>query len=163
MPDSKHLALFIDAPMQSWGYQSKFERRTSLSYPTKSGILGLVCAAMGIPKTDTDGLAKLANLKMSVYSFKKGKCQPLRLIDYHTVGGGYEKYDEKTQKENIVKTADGKTRGTVQTYREFLLDAKFAVILSGEKDSLGKIHNALSNPKWGVWFGRGSHASLLRL
>ena len=80
------LALYFDGPMQAWGYQSRFNRRTSLSYPTKSGVLGILCAALGVPKSDVDTLGELAVLKMEVLSFHLSS----RWIDYHTVGGGYE-------------------------------------------------------------------------
>lgn len=149
----RYLALYLDSPMQSWGYMSKFDRRTSFSCPTKSAIIGMICAAIGIPKSDTDSLARLAELEMTVYTLSLPKKRIDRLTDFHTVGGGFDK-DKNPQ--NIVKTAKGKPGNTVVTRREYLLDAKFAVILAGEADLLEKIGEALKNPRWGVWLGRKS-------
>ena len=45
-----YLALLLDAPLQSWGFASRFQRRTTGLHPTKSGVIGLICAAMGLAK-----------------------------------------------------------------------------------------------------------------
>jgi len=135
--------------MQAWGYMSKFDQRTSYNFPTKSGILGMVCAAMGLPKNDTDKLSDLNKLKVTVYQLSN----PFRAVDFHTVGGGY---DDKRQKQNIVLTANGTTGSTVVSRREYLMDAKFGVVLSGDELIVREVHDAMLNPKWGVWLGRKS-------
>lgn len=144
------LALYLDAPLQSWGYQSRFDRRTSLSYPTRSGIIGMLCAALGVDRGCTGGLARLdENLSITVYSFGA----PSMTVDYHTVGGGY---DSKTRPQNIVPKADGAKGDTVVTYREYLLDARFGVLVSGPETILSELSAALWDPKWGIWLGRKS-------
>lgn len=147
--DTAYLALYLEAPLQSWGYQSKFDRRTTLSHPTRSGIVGMVCAAMGIDRADSAALAEFAEVEITVYSFG----QHGRLVDFHTVGGGWDKRDS-SQKRNVVPTADGKTGNTVITRREYLEDARFGVVLCGIRSQLEKIAAALRNPQWGVWLGR---------
>jgi len=149
MFEEKNLALYLDAPLQSWGYGSKFDRRTSLSYPTRSGVLGMICAALGVDRTDIDGLRRLDGLSMTVLCFGGGA----RLVDFHTVGAGY---DSKTEKQHIVRTADGKVSKTVVTRREFLQDARFGVVLGGDEELLDGIASALLDPRWGVWLGRKS-------
>ena len=37
-----YLLLWLEAPLQAWGHDSKFGRRDSLDFPTKSGVLGLL-------------------------------------------------------------------------------------------------------------------------
>jgi len=144
------LALYLDAPLQSWGYQSRFDRRTSLPYPTRSGIVGMLCAAMGIDREDWPGLERFKNIRMVVCEFH----QEPRLIDYHTVGGGY---DKKTHPQNIPVTAgSGKPGNTVLTYREYLQNARFGIVLTGEFKVIEEIADAMKNPKWGIWLGRKS-------
>jgi CRISPR system Cascade subunit CasD len=46
-----HLPLWFDAPLQSWGFGSRFSYRNTALFPTKSGVLGLVCAAMGLAES----------------------------------------------------------------------------------------------------------------
>lgn len=144
----KHLLLYLDAPMQAWGFSSRFNRRTSASWPVKSGIIGMLCAAMGIERDDEPGIARLAALGMTVFTLKN---EGRRLIDYHTVGGGY---DPKTHRQNMSNKAGGGSPDTVLTDREYLLDCKFGVILSGDPETVAQCATALENPKWGVWFGR---------
>ena len=52
--DGSCLALMLDAPLQSWGFESRFQRRTTGLHPTKSGVIGLICAAMGLAKGSTE-------------------------------------------------------------------------------------------------------------
>ena len=54
MSSNAWLALLLDGPMQSWGHASRFERRTTALHPTRSGVLGLIAAALGIDKHAPD-------------------------------------------------------------------------------------------------------------
>ena len=150
MNDSAYLALYFDAPLQSWGYASKFDRRTTLAHPTRSGVIGLLCAAMGMDRSDTQGLAKLEEaLKVDVYAFRLGQ----RLTDYHTVGGGY---DPKREPLRICRKASGSIGSTVQTWREYLEEARFGVVVSGPADMVERLADAVRDPVWGIWLGRKS-------
>ena len=146
---TKWLALYFDAPMQSWGFQSRLERRTTLGYPTKSGVVGMLCAAMGIRREDRDSIRQLANLDMHVLVLSAAQ----RMTDFHTVGGGY---DPKVDRDSVPAKVDGGAPATVVTYRDYLVDGKFAVLLHGEATLLGRCEAALRDPKWGVWLGRKS-------
>lgn len=145
------LPLYLDAPLQSWGYQSRFDRRTTLSYPTRSGILGMICAAMGADWNDQEALHQLEALTVTVLVFQQGG----RLTDFHTVGGGY---DRVRQEQFIPHTAAGKLRPpgkeTVSTEREYLEESKFGVVLGGPSVLIAVVAAALKNPAWGVWLGR---------
>lgn len=141
------LAMYLDGPLQSWGYQSHFGRRTTLSHPTRSGILGMICAAMGIDRADVLGLRRLDPLRLTILCFSEVN----QLVDFHTIGGGY---DKKTQPQNISRTAEGKVGTTLPTYRFYLQDMKFGVLVGGEEPLLSEIAAALQNPRWGIWLGR---------
>lgn len=143
------LALYFDAPLQSWGYASKFDRRTTLAHPTRSGVIGLLCAASGVDRADTENLQILDKaLEIVVYTFRQGG----RLTDYHTVGGGY---DSKREPQKICrKASDGKPGATVQTYREYLEDSRFGAVVSGEAKRIRDLAGHLQNPVWGIWLGR---------
>jgi CRISPR system Cascade subunit CasD len=146
------LALLLDGPLQSWGYTSRFERRTTALHPTRSGVLGIVAAALGIDKHAPDEatqLARLGGLRFTTVKLDKRDARGNRLLierleDYHTVTG--------------IRRASGKVDhdATVQTYRHYLLDARFGILLEGPVALLEQIAAALRNPKWGVWLGRKS-------
>jgi CRISPR system Cascade subunit CasD len=152
MSDTAYLALLLDAPLQSWGFASRFQRRTTGLHPTKSGIIGLVCAAMGLAKGSPEErhmLPELTKLKMSSIAIPRevrGADTPLpvlRLEDYHTV--------LDTRRASGVMNKDA-----VVTRRQYLLDALFGVILAGDRSVLERVAAALENPVWGVWYGRKS-------
>ena len=163
MTNSPILALYFDAPMQSYGVESRYDRRTSLPYPTRSAVTGILCAAMGIERSDRAFLAEMAKLQMETLVLTRQipvgkKCEPKkltasRLVDYHTVGGGFDSKNE-AEKFYIPHSADQKDRRTVQSYREYLLDARFGILLSGDKTLLSRCDAAMRDPIWGVWFGR---------
>lgn len=158
MSSSACLALLLDGPMQSWGFASRFTRRTTALFPTKSGVVGLLAAAMGVDKFSEDEgvrIAELAALRCTTVNLPKqrqGRTLPmLRLADYHTIGGGYDKRTEAMKKP---RAASGAGLETVLSERHYLLDARFGILLEGERAWLEEIAAHLRNPKWGVWFGR---------
>ncbi|MDO5566399.1 MAG: CRISPR-associated protein Cas5, partial [Planctomycetia bacterium] len=69
------LALYFDAPMQSYGVESKFDRRTSLAWPSRSAVTGIVGAALGIDRGDRAFLASFANLAMETFVLKRNGTQ----------------------------------------------------------------------------------------
>jgi CRISPR system Cascade subunit CasD len=154
--ETAHLALLLDAPLQSWGFESRFQRRTTGLHPTKSGVIGLICAAMGLGKDspeERETLPKLAALKMisiaiqreqvNRWTGEKSELAVRRLEDFHTVLN--------------TRRASGKMNDDpVVTRRQYLLDARFGVILTGNRLLLQRMATALADPVWGVWFGRKS-------
>jgi len=145
--------------MQSFGVESRFDRRTTLPFPSRSVVSGVVCAAMGIDRDeDREFLEKFAKLEVDVLELpRKTKAEKnlttYDLCDYHTIGGGYE-----GTKDEILftpRTSDGsKLKHPVQSYRYYLTDARFGVLISGDDDEIKKYEVALKDPVWGVWFGR---------
>ena len=73
-----------------------------------------------------------------------------RLIDYHTIGGGYD--DDEWMKRP--RAASGAKLNTVLSDRHYLLDARFGVLLEGPPECLDEIAAKLRNPTWGLWLGR---------
>jgi CRISPR system Cascade subunit CasD len=180
---TRYLLLWLQAPLQSWGHDSKFGRRDTLNFPTKSGVMGLVCCAMGQGGEQKEFLAEFASLKQTVLSFvkknhKDAKTDRLPLLrDFHMVGSGYKNgalskkhpnhdpwesllipmtWDPKTRKTGNANNADGSRGGVKMTYRYYLQDATFAVILEVPSDKAETIANALQNPVWDLFLGRKS-------
>lgn len=122
------------APMQSWGTQSQFDDRDTDKEPSKSGVIGLVCAAMGVPREDVTRTLELAALRLGVRVDQAG--QPL--TDYHTA--------RMSAKSN-----------TVQTWRHYLSHAAFLVGLEGQNRVLLELaHAALKTPFYPLSLGRKS-------
>lgn len=156
------LAFLLDAPLQSWGSSSRFQRRETESWPTKSALVGLLAAALGIDKNDpgeAGRLAPLAALRFSALRWPKPS-PALRLADFHTIGGGWHdqwQADKKNLRAKLHiprKAGDGSPFGTVITRRTYLSDARFVLLFQGARDLLNRCAAALEDPVWGVWFGR---------
>lgn len=145
--DIRFLALRLEGPLQSWGFDSQYNRRNTGLMPTKSAIAGMCCAALGLPrgsKKEQKFLASFGSVRMTAIAIpRKGKKSELpvrRLQDYHTVQN--------------TKTADGKIKDCHITHRQYLTDAAFGVLLEGEEVLLSEIVTALADPVWGIWLGR---------
>lgn len=162
MSDDPYLLLWLEAPLQAWGHDSKFGRRDSLGFPTKSGVLGLICCARGAGDEQTEWLAAWADLDMQVMAYvpQDAKGQPqLRqplLRDFHMVGSGYDDKDP-WQTLLIPKTREGKKAvggGTKMTYRYYLQDTAFAVGLQVPTALAQETTAALQAPAWDLYLGR---------
>lgn len=157
-----YLLLWLEAPLQAWGHDSKFGRRDSLDFPTKSGVLGLICCARGAGGEQRDWLSGWADLDMQVEAFvpRDARNVPLHrlplLRDFHMVGSGYDDADP-WQNLLIPKTSEGKKAvggGTKMTYRYYLQDMAFAVAIEVPIDEAESIADVLKAPVWDLYLGR---------
>jgi CRISPR system Cascade subunit CasD len=131
------LLLRLAGPMQSWGTDSRFSHRDTRTEPSKSGVVGLVCAALGRPRTAP--VEDLAGLTMGVRVDRPGRLAR----DFHTA--------------QEVLRADGSGRqDTVTSTRFYLADASFLVGLEGERGLLRELDAALRRPAWPLYLGRKS-------
>lgn len=135
------LLLKLIAPMQSWGVQSHFTHRDTGFEPSKSGVLGLICAALGRDRAEPIG--DLAALKLGVRVDRQG----VVLKDYHTAGkGGFMR-----------ATGAIERKGTILSDRFYLADAAFLVGLEGkesDRELLQRIQHHLRHPVWTLFLGR---------
>lgn len=154
------LAIYLDSPLQSWGCGSKFQQRGTESHPTKSGVVGMFCAAAGATRgseREREIISALSGSKFSVWevSSKNTGGASTRIEDFHTIGGGYNREDP-ADKLRISQKADGGVGETVVTRRDYLAQAKFIAVITGETETVKKISDTLEDPAWGIWFGRKS-------
>ncbi|MFG2950487.1 type I-E CRISPR-associated protein Cas5/CasD [Streptomyces adustus] len=139
------LLLRLAGPLQSWGERSAFSPvRDSAPFPTRSALTGLFAAAEGIGRDDN--IDHYQALQITVRVDRPG----LRLIDYHTVGGGLPKA-------RTAATSGGSNKGAaVITQRHYLSDAVFVVAVSGPDETLTRLASALRRPHWAPYLGRRS-------
>ena len=128
------LLLRLAAPLQAWGADSKFETRKTGREPTKSGVIGLLAAALGVRRDEAEALARLTGLRFGVRVEREGQL----LVDYHTA-----------------KTQDEKT--SYVTYRHYLQDAVFLAGMESEDTALlQQLQQALLHPVFPLYLGRRS-------
>lgn len=131
------LLLRMRAPMMSWGDHSRFTIRDTRREPTKSAVIGLLCAALGRPRWEA--VHDLTALVMGVRVNQEGLVQR----DYHTVQDG-------------IKSSGGKGE-TVISQRYYVADADYLVGLeSADSAFLSSLNEALAMPCWQLYFGRKS-------
>lgn len=137
----KIMLLRLEGALQSWGEHSRWDHRDTADMPTKSGIVGLLGCAMGLPRGD-GRLHELANgLKMAARADRTGSI----ITDFHTVQSRVGKFSN----------AEGKPRGdTIITPREYVQDACYTIFLTGSEELLNVCCEALRHPVWVTSLGR---------
>ncbi|MDH4389961.1 MAG: type I-E CRISPR-associated protein Cas5/CasD [Aquabacterium sp.] len=132
------LLLRLSGPMQSWGTTSRFDERDTQLEPSKSGVVGLLCAALG--RDRAEAVDDLARLRMGVRVDREG----LLMRDHQTATG-------------VLVAADAKPDlgRTVVSPRFYLADAVFLVGLEGpDMPALETLNGALLAPHWPLCLGR---------
>lgn len=157
---NKFLLMWLEGPLQSWGDDSRYGRRESLPFPTKSGIFGLICAAQGAGGVQSEWLEEHQDSLMDVlvYSLSKEDKGTKLLRDFQTVGNGYNDKDP-FESLFIPKTSEGKAAvggGSKITYRYYLQEARYAIILELSNSQCQEIAEALQQPVWHTSLGRKS-------
>lgn len=142
------LLLRLVGPMQSWGTTSRFDQRDTGKEPSKSGVVGLMAAALGIDRQNWIELEPLTRLAMGVRHDRRGV--PKR--DYQTAGCAMS--------DTVIKADGTQSNDGVVSQRFYLADGAFLVGLESEERSfLDRIHAALRNPVWPLSLGRKSYVA----
>ncbi len=134
---SHTLLIPLVGPMQAWGSRSRFDDRDTHPEPTKSAVLGLVCAALG--RRRGEPIADLTALRFGVRVDAPGTV----LTDFHTA-------------QEVIRAA-GTGTSAVTSRRHYLSDARFLAGLQGaDLNLLAQIEHALHSPIWALALGRRS-------
>ncbi|MFX0575056.1 type I-E CRISPR-associated protein Cas5/CasD [Nocardia nepalensis] len=135
-------------PMQSWGTRSHWNHRDTLAYPSRSGLIEMLAAAMGHQRNEP--LRRYADLEFTIRIDRPGRM----VVDFHTVGGGRSR-DETPPLADGGRRAEGK--GTIVSHRHYLADAAFTVaVTSTNTELLEELGAALKAPRYGIHLGRRS-------
>ncbi len=158
--DTCHILLWLEGPLQSWGFDSRFNRRDTLKFPTKSGVFGLLLASLGASGAQKDLLDQLSHFQHTVVAFysKNQISEVPLLVDFHMVGSGYNDSDT-WQRLHIPKKSDGKKpvgSGAKLTYRYYIQDTSFAVVQEIPLTLKDKLVQSLQQPEFPLYLGRKS-------
>lgn len=140
------LLLQLIGPMQSWGTTSRFDIRETGKEPSKSGVLGLLAAALGIDRRNWERLEPLTHLIMGVRHDRPG----FPRIDLQTAGCAAG--------DTMIKANGQQSANGVLSRRHYLADAAFLVGLeSPSRAFLEELLAALKDPVWPLGLGRKSY------
>lgn len=152
----EYLLFRLYGPLASWGEIAVGESRHTATYPGKSALLGLLAAALGIPRDDKNRqLSLIEGYQFAVKVISTGSL----LRDYHTTQApdSVGNFVYRTRRDELVL---GKERlGTILSSREYRCDALSLVAvraLDGAPFSLRELCDALLKPKFHLYLGRKS-------
>jgi CRISPR system Cascade subunit CasD len=140
---NRYLAIKLDGVMQAWGGHTYEDYRHSELIPTRSAVLGMLAACVGVDRGDVERLESLsASVRMAVRLDSK----PQRMIDFHTVLDA--------------RKVDGKPNSNpVVSRREYLCDAKYTILVQATSEaghSLESVEKAIKSPVYTPFLGRRS-------
>ncbi|ECE6507619.1 type I-E CRISPR-associated protein Cas5/CasD [Salmonella enterica] len=153
----EYLVFQLYAPLASWGEEASGEIRHSASVPTRSALLGLLAAALGIRRDEEERLNNFnQHYHLAVHALAS---QDRWLRDYHTVSAPREnkKYRYYTRRDELTLAPDDV--GTLISQREYHCDGYWHVALSATPDAphtLMALRDALLTPHFPLYLGRKS-------
>jgi CRISPR system Cascade subunit CasD len=146
--ETKYLLFQLYGPMMSWGDVAMGEVRPTFDRPSKSSILGMVGAALGIRQSEEEKHRALAQ----GYRFAVRLDVPGHLLrDYHTVE--VPEKSAPTRKDELA----WRDQNTIQSYRDYRCDARATVCLWARGEPpwpLSGIREALESPEFTLYLGR---------
>lgn len=152
----KYLLFDLTAPLQSWGSVTRATERVTDSVPTKSAILGLLAAAVGIDRSDYERkktFDKCFNVAIAV------ETDGVTLKDYHTVQilSNYSGGRIRTRRDALEYRKDNAKLATVLTNRHYLQDASFTIAITQVEEGpfdLEALRKAILKPHFPIYLGR---------
>jgi CRISPR system Cascade subunit CasD len=140
-----HLILKLQGVMQAWGEHSFEGLRPSTNFPTRSAMVGLLAACLGIDRNDRQQQQALTDSILYAVRQDDTDHQVIKMTDYHTVKDAREDY------------IGLKSHNTIVTQREYLLDALFTVAVWSADNAvytLDQLQEALCKPHYTPFLGR---------
>lgn len=144
----RFLILKLQGPMQAWGEHTLEGIRPSANLPTKSAIIGLLGACLGIRRNNHDSLNMLVKVIQMAVRVDRQEMNMEKIADYHTILDARKDYSGLKSHAN-----------SIQTWREYLCDAAFTVAVwqtEAAAKTIDRIRNALNRPYFTPYLGRRS-------
>lgn len=149
-----YLLLRLYGPLASWGEIAVGESRHSAVHPSRSALLGLLGAALGIERSDEAGQQSL------VQSYRFGiklECAGSPLRDYHTVQSGVPPRKSRFRSRRQELAAD--KVDTLLSSREYRCDSLAVVAVEAlpqARHDLEHLAQSLRRPFFPLYLGRKS-------
>lgn len=127
--------------MQSWCTEGKWKERPTRPFPSKSAVVGMFAAALGLQRGDPHIAEISAKLHIAMRADRKGTVN----TDYHTITVP------------LLLNADGGKRvggNTLEAKKGYLFDAAFLAAITGPDELLEDIFEALNKPAYQLYLGR---------
>ena len=148
---TRFLVFTLAAPLMSFGDVAPGERRVSFDRPSRSALIGLIAAALGLWRDDSRQAGLADSFAFAVRVDASGR----RLTDYHTTQTAPARKNRRfaTRREELL----AEDLGTILSQRAYLTDAAFTIVALDAAPgpfSLDDIAGALMSPKLPIHAGR---------
>jgi CRISPR system Cascade subunit CasD len=152
-----YIVFQLYGPMASWGDIAVGEYRPSFAHPSKSAVIGLLAAAMGIRRDEEERQKLLAD--SCSYAVRVDSMGTM-LRDYHTVqvpssGTGRNHKIFRTRRTELAQTE----LNTILSSRDYRCDAAYTIAISFSDNapySAQQLASPLSKPVFTLYLGRKS-------
>jgi CRISPR-associated protein Cas5/CasD subtype I-E len=135
----KYIVLRFESPLMSFGDGYYWDIRGTVSFPTRSAVIGICALCLGYTRDDSAQIAELNNA-VTITSREDSKVTTLR--DYHTIL-------------DTLRSSGALNKDTVVSVRHYLADGGFTVLLGILDDSIfEELIKGLSDPVWPPFLGR---------
>ena len=126
--------------MSAYGLQTFDVHRKINHFPTRSAIIGLLGAALGITRENHQQLYSLSKkVKIAVQVNNTGQ----KIVDYHTV-------------QNFRSPMGKIQKGTKPTYREYWCDSQYSFAITADDDTIELLRTQVKAPVFTLFQGRKS-------
>lgn len=154
---TKEFLIFtLVAPMASFGELAGHERRKTRERPGKAALLGMIGAALGIYRDDSDGQMALADgYDIAVRVEQPG--HPMQ--DFHTIQAVPSSRIKNPQTRAIALQSLQNDDNAILTRRDYRTDVIYGVAITAQtlaRWSLEEIKSALQEPYFTLYLGRKS-------
>lgn len=147
------LVVTLMAPLASFGEQAGNVERASADRPTRSALIGLAGAALGLRRDDRDGQRRLAaSLRIATASFGLGTL----VRDFHTYQSlpVASKPPPRTRVEALARRCDLNTSLTRREYRADVWHEAAYAVRPGAGLALATLRDAFRKPRFVLFLGR---------
>lgn len=151
-----YLLFQLYSPLTSWGDLAVGTRRPSQRHPSKSAVLGLVAAALGLERQDSRQTELFLDFKLGVKLLRAGD----PVVDYHTIQVRSKETKKRFYNRKQELDLPRNKLNTILSSRDYYQDQLSIVALWSENSSpvfsLEEIRTALEKPKFHLYLGRKS-------
>lgn len=137
---TRTIVLTLAGPLQAWGSSQGTETRRTGLYPTKSAVIGMIAGALGRPSGSP--VDDLSDMRFTVRVDHPGSV----IEDFHTARPNVPTKD--------VQAHPRPANHTQITKREFRSEAVYTVFLTGDRELIERVHEALLHPAYAPFLGR---------
>ena len=149
-----YLVFQLYAPLAAWGGQAVGQERPSDDHPSRSALLGMLAAALGIRRDqEAEHRASSDTCHFGIKLLAPG----LALRDFHTI-----QVPPTNRKQQHLQTRRDELRepkiGTMLSFRSYRQDALTVIAATSNDETFGlrQLRNALLEPVFPLYLGRKS-------